>query len=82
MLSKLCTQLKTPTPPSSSHAHGPQPWQFRTPHDTVQLELQAKAIQNNGVLLTPENRALYQLVKAGQLAIQSVVLLAEEVRQL
>jgi hypothetical protein len=82
VLSKLCTQLKTPTPPSSSHAQAPQPWQFQTPHDTTQLELQAKAIQANTVLPTPENQALYQLVKAGQLAMQSAVLLAEEVRQL
>jgi hypothetical protein len=82
VLSKLCTQLKTPTPPSSSHAQAPQPWQFQTPRDTVQLELQARAIQNNAVLPTPENQALRQLVKAGQLAMNSAVLLAEEVRQL
>jgi hypothetical protein len=82
VLSKLCTQLKTPTPPSSSHTQAPQPWQFQTPHDTMQLELQARAIQNNAVLPTPENRALHQLVKAGQLAMNSAVLLAEEVRQL
>jgi hypothetical protein len=83
VLLKLHTQLHTPTPPSSSHTiQAPQPWQFQTPHDTVQLELQAKAIQNNTVLPTPENRALYQLVKAGQLAMNSAVLLAEEVRQL
>jgi hypothetical protein len=82
VLSKLCTQLKTPTPPSSSHAQASQPWQFQTPHDTAQLELQAKAIENNTVLPTPENRALYQLVKAGQLAMQSAVILAEENRQL
>jgi hypothetical protein len=82
VLLKLRTQLKTPTPPSSSHVQAPEPWQFKTPHDTAQLELQARAIQNNTVLPTPENRALCQLVKAGQLAIQSAVLLAEEVRQL
>jgi hypothetical protein len=82
VLSKLCTQLKTPTPPSSSHAQAPQPWQFQTPHDTAQLELQAKAIQNNAALPTPENRALNQLVKGCQLAMQSAVLLAEENRQL
>jgi hypothetical protein len=63
VLSKLCTQLKTPTPPSSSHAQAPQPWQFQTPHNTAQLELQARAIQNNTALPTPENRALNQLVK-------------------
>jgi hypothetical protein len=85
VLSKLHTQLKTPTPPSSSHTQAPQapqPWQFQTPHDTAQLELQARAIQNNTVLPTPENQALYQLVKAGQLAMNSAVLLAEENRQL
>jgi hypothetical protein len=82
VLSKLCTQLKTPTPPSSSHAQAPQPWQFQTPHNTAQLELQARAIQNNTALPTPENRALNQLVKGCQLAMQSAVLLAEENRQL
>jgi hypothetical protein len=45
VLSKLRTQLKTPTPPSTSHANAPtQPWAFKTPLDTTQLELQAKAI--------------------------------------
>jgi hypothetical protein len=82
VLSKLHTQLKTPTPPSSSHAQAPQPWQFQRPHDTSQLELQARAIQNNTVLPTPENQAFKQLVKGYQLAIQSAVLLAEENRQL
>ena len=67
VLSKLHTQLKTPTPPSSSHASqapAPQPWQFETPHDTAQLELQAKAIkddvENHTALPTPTNRALNQ----------------------
>ena len=83
VLLKLGTQLHTPTPPSLSHAiQAPQSWQFQTPHDTVQLELQARAIQNNTVLPTPENRALDQLVKGCQLAIHDAVLLAEEVRQL
>jgi hypothetical protein len=85
VLQKLYTQLKTPTPPSSSHAHtvqAPEPWQFQTPHDTAQLELQAKAIQNNAALPTPENQALNQLVKGCQLAMNSAVLLAEENRQL
>ena len=86
VLSKLHTQLKTPTPPSSSHAHtqAPEPWQFQTPHDTVQLELQAEAIKDNiqHALPTPTNRALNQLVKGCQLAMNSTVLLAEENRQL
>jgi hypothetical protein len=63
VLSKLHTQLKTPTPPSSSNAQAPQPWQFKTPHDTVQLELQAEAIKGCTALPTPTNRALGQLVK-------------------
>jgi DDE superfamily endonuclease len=83
VLSKLRTQLHTPTPPSLSHViQAPQSWQFQTPHDTVQLELQARAIQNNTVLPTPENRALDQLVKGCQLAMHDAVLQAEEVRQL
>jgi hypothetical protein len=62
------------------------PWQFQTPHDTAQLELQAEAIkddiQRRTALPTPTNRALGQLVKGCQLAMNSVVLLAEENRKL
>jgi hypothetical protein len=48
VLSKLYTQLKTPTPPSLSHTQqAPQLWHFMTPYDTVQLELQAKAIKDD-----------------------------------
>jgi hypothetical protein len=85
VLSKLHTQVKTPTPPSSSHAiqaPASQPWQFQTPHDTAQLELQAEAIKDYAALPTPTNRALGQLVKGCQLAMNSAVLLAEENRQL
>jgi hypothetical protein len=89
VLSKLHTQLKTPTPPSSSHAiqaPASQPWQFETPYNTTQLELQAKGIRDNfqrvACLPTPTNRALNQLVKGCQLAMNSAVLLAEENRQL
>jgi hypothetical protein len=90
VLSKLHTQLKTPTPPSTSHANAPtQPWAFETPHDTAQLELQAKAIKDDiknrtayAHLPTPTNRALNQLVKGFQLAMNSAVLLAEENSQL
>jgi DDE superfamily endonuclease/helix-turn-helix, Psq domain/Tc5 transposase DNA-binding domain len=84
VLSKLRTQLKTPTPPSSSHAQASEPWQFKTPHDTAQLELQARAIKDDiqRALPTPTNRALSQIVKGCQLAMNSAVLLAEEVRQL
>jgi hypothetical protein len=88
VLSKLHTQLKTPTPPSTSHGHASapasantQPWAFETPHDTAQLALQANAIRRTA-LPTPTNRALNQLVKGCQLAMNSAVLLAEENRQL
>jgi hypothetical protein len=84
VLSKLYTQLKTPTPPSLSHAQAPEPWQFKTPHDTVQLDLQAKAIKDDiqRALPTPTNQALSQIIKGCHLALNHVVLLAEEVRQL
>jgi hypothetical protein len=87
VLSKLHAQLKTPTPPSTSHAaNAPanantQSWAFETPHDTAQLALQANAIKRTA-LPTPTNRALDQLVKGCQLAMNSAVLLAEENRQL
>jgi hypothetical protein len=88
VLSKLHTQLKTPTPPSTSHgyanapASATQPWVFETPHDTAQLALQANAIRRTAALPTPTNRALDQLIKGCQLAMNSAVLLAEENRQL
>jgi hypothetical protein len=86
VLSKLHTQLKTPTPPSTSHANTPasttQPWVFETPHDTAQLALQANAIRRIVALPTPTNRALDQLIKGCQLAMNSAVILAEENRQL
>jgi DDE superfamily endonuclease/helix-turn-helix, Psq domain/Tc5 transposase DNA-binding domain len=84
VLLKLHTQLKTPTPPSTSHANAPantQAWAFETPHDTAQLALQANAMKRTA-LPTPTNRALDQLVKGCQLAMNSAVLLAEENRQL
>jgi hypothetical protein len=85
VLSKLHTQFKTPTPPSTSHANAPantQPWAFETPYNTTQLELQAKAIKHTVHLPTLTDRALNQLVKGCQLAMNSAVLLAEENRQL
>ena len=85
VLSKLHTQFKTPTPPSTSHTNNAptntQAWAFETPHDTAQLVLQANAIKRTA-LPTPTNRALDQLVKGCQLAMNSAVLLAEENRQL
>jgi hypothetical protein len=86
ILSKLNTQFKTLTPPSTSYANAPanantQSWAFETPYDTAQLALQANVIKQTA-LPTPTNRALDQLVKGCQLAMNSAVLLAEENRQL
>jgi hypothetical protein len=42
VLSKLYTQFKTLTPPSTSHANTPantQAWAFETPYNTAQLVL-------------------------------------------
>jgi hypothetical protein len=39
VLSKLYTQLKTLTPPSSSYATEQGPWGLETPRNTAQLEL-------------------------------------------
>ena len=53
VLSKLNTQFKTPTPPSTSHANAPasttQPWAFETPYDTAQLALQADALRRTAL---------------------------------
>ena len=87
VLSKLHTQLKTPTPPSSSHITKQGPWGLETPRNTAQLELQAKAIKDYIKRRTqsppsPTDLAFNQLVKGCQMAINSAVLLAEENRQL
>ena len=87
VLSKLHTQLKTPTPPSSSHGTKLAPWVPETPHNTAQLELQSKAIKDYIKRRTksppsPTDLALTQLVKGCQMAMNSAVLLAEENKQL
>jgi hypothetical protein len=58
-----------------------------TPYNTAQLELQAKVIKDDiqrhiTSLPTLTNRALNQLVKGCQLAMNSAILLTEENRQL
>ena len=87
VLSKLHTQLKTPTPPPSSHTTQQGSWVLETPHNTAQLESQAKAIKDYIKRRTKSppsltDLALNQLVKGCQMAINSAVLLAEENRQL
>jgi hypothetical protein len=85
VLSKLNTQLKTPTPPPEM-ASEQRPWVPETPHNITQLELQTKAIRDYIKRRTqsppsPTDLALNQLVKGCQMAMNSAVLLAEENRQ-
>jgi hypothetical protein len=86
VLSKLNTQLRTPTPPPPStteHA----PWVLETPHNIQELELQAKAIgdfvqRRTAGSSSPTDHAVRQLVKGCQLAMHSAVLLADENKKL
>jgi hypothetical protein len=87
VLSKLNTQLRTPTPPPSTVPTQQGHWAPKTPHDIAQLELQAQA--NKGYIShrtksppTPTDQALDQLVKGCQLAMHSAVLLTEENKHL
>src|SRR5436305_13455632 len=90
VLSKPNTQLLTPTPPPLPlplPALDQGPWISETPHNTAQLELQSKAIKDYIKRRTrsppsPTDLALNQLVKGCQMAMNSVVLLAKENRQL
>jgi hypothetical protein len=90
VLSKLNTQLRTPTPPPLPlplPALDQGPWIPETPHNTTQLELQSKAIKDyikHRTRSPPSltDLALNQLVKGCEMAMNSAVLLREEVRQL
>jgi DDE superfamily endonuclease/Tc5 transposase DNA-binding domain len=90
VLAKLNTQLRTPTPPPLPlplPALDQGPWIPETPHNTAQLELQSKAIKDYIRRRTrsppsPTDLALNQLVKGCEMAMNSAVLLREEVRQL
>jgi hypothetical protein len=86
VLAKLCTQLRTPTPPGDLPQLQGQ-WIPETPHNVSELELQAKAIKDYIQRRTqsppsPTDLALNQLVKGCQLAMHNAVILAEENKQL
>jgi len=86
VLSKLNTQLRTPTPPPTSEL-GLGPWAPETPHNIAELELQTRAIKDYLKRRTksppsPTELALDQLVKGCNMAMNSATLLAEENRQL
>lgn len=86
VLSKLNTQLRTPTPPLPPTAEQ-APWVPETPHNIQELELQAKAIgdfvqRRTAGSSSPTDRAIQQLVKGCQMAMHSAVLLADENKKL
>src|SRR5450432_391359 len=87
VLSKLNTQLRTPTPPLLPTSIEQGPWILETLHNTTELELQSKAIKDylkrcTKSLPSPTEAALDQLVKGCEMAMNSAILLVEENRQL
>lgn len=86
VLSKLNTQLRTPTPPPTL-ATEQQQWVPETPHDIAELELQTQVFKDYIKRRThtppsPTYIVLDQLVKGCQMAMHNAVLLSEENRQL
>ena len=86
VLSKLNTQLRTPTPPPPPSTE-PVPWVLETPHNIQELELQARVIgesvqRRTAGSTSPTDRAVRQLVKGCQMAMHSAVLLADENKKL
>src|SRR5450432_87334 len=86
VLAKLNTQLRTPTPPPARQPELER-WAPETLYNTVELELQSKAIKDylkrcTKSLPSPTEAALDQLVKGCEMAMNSAILLVEENRQL
>ena len=86
VLSKLNTQLRTPSPPPPT-SNEQDPWVLETPHNIHELGLQATAIQGfiqrrTAGSTSPTDQAIRQLVKGCQLAMHSAVLLADENKKL
>ena len=86
VLSKLNTQLRTPTPPPPPTTEQ-APWVPETPHNIQELEFQAKAIgdfvrRRTAGSSSPTDHAIQQLVKGCQMAMHSAVLLADENKKL
>ena len=83
VLSKLNICLRTPTPPVSRGSESSRNFTPKTPFTEKQLRRQASSIK--ALLRTgsrsppsPSNRAINQLVKGCQLALQSATILAKE----
>jgi hypothetical protein len=86
VLSRLNTQMHTPTPPGSSHGSQAS-WVPQTPHNIIQLERQTEKIKKYIKHRTqsppsPTREALNQLVKGCQMAMHSAAILAKENKEL
>ena len=86
VLSKLHTQLRTPTPPLATVIEQ-EHWVPETPYDITQLERQTKAIKDyirrrTRTPPSPTDLALNQLVKGCQMAMHNAVLLTDENKRL
>jgi hypothetical protein len=80
VLEKLNVRLSTRTPPPPSSQSS---WGLQTPHNTAQLQHQASSIKTFLEQMPPSpsdltNRAINQVVKGCELALNNVVLLARE----
>ena len=84
MLSKLNIQLKTPTPTSSQAGSQTSNSSLKTPQNQRQLYRQASSIKAlyNRNSNSPPSRALNQLIKGSQLAMQAGAILAQESKDL
>jgi hypothetical protein len=85
VLSKLDIQLRTPTPPSTSHSSAN--WSPKTPNNIKNLIRQTNTInrlinQRLDHPNSPTKRALDQLIKGCSLAMNSATILAQENQEL
>lgn len=83
VLSGLSMRIRTPTPPASQGS----PWTSKTPRNPIELQCQTELIKDRFEYHpdgspTPANQALIHLSKGCQTAMQSVVLLAAENKEL
>jgi hypothetical protein len=85
VLEKLHIQLKTPTPPSTSHSNQSFS-QGKTPANSYQLERQKKRIQRlrNRQSISPSTveQAVNKAIKCAEIALQNNILLHQEISQL
>lgn len=84
VLLKLNIQLKTPTPPGSQAGSQTSNSSLKTPQNQRQLHRQASSIKAlyNRNSNSPPGRALNQLIKGSQLAMQAGAILAQENKDL